>query len=424
MRILWIANAPWTPSAYSQQSTSVVRRLIADGHEVIYAANYGLAATEIDWQGVRVLPHNIASYGTDALPMWLRRCEPDMVVMLQDLWALPADSWQLVRASSDARFVAWTPLDKWPLSPDDREGLVRIGFEPVPMSAFGAQLLDAAGLPRHRVIWHGIEPDVWRVPDAARRSETRAKLGVPDDAFLVSVVGMNKEPGPVPRKAFPAMLTAFRAFAENHDDAFMSLWCVPGTTHGGLDLFEIAESVGVPDERLLFSPMSAHWLGASPSMMADYLGCADVLLQTSMGEGFGVPLIEAAACGVPTIATGATAQPELLDALAAASVDADAGLGEVFVGRLVSGEPIWHPDRRAWSLLPHVDSIAAGLEAARSNALSHIDRRRLSLAAHQTFSHDVLFDGWREVIDAEPRCASAVDVAASAEFGSSPPADV
>jgi SAM-dependent methyltransferase len=39
----------------------------------------------------------------------------------------------------------------------------------------------------------------------------------------------------------------------------------------------------------------------------------DVFLLPSKGEGFGVPIVEAQACGVPVITTNCTAQPELVE---------------------------------------------------------------------------------------------------------------
>ena len=66
-----------------------------------------------------------------------------------------------------------------------------------------------------------------------------------------------------------------------------------------------------------------------------------------MGEGFGVPQIEAQACGTPVICTNTSASPELL--------------GD---GWLVEGQPFWDSPQRAWMISPGVPSIIEAMEAA------------------------------------------------------------
>jgi hypothetical protein len=45
--------------------------------------------------------------------------------------------------------------------------------------------------------------------------------------------------------------------------------------------------------------------------MAQFYNCLDVHLITTRGEGFGIPVLEAQACGVPVITGGWTASKEL-----------------------------------------------------------------------------------------------------------------
>jgi glycosyltransferase involved in cell wall biosynthesis len=46
--------------------------------------------------------------------------------------------------------------------------------------------------------------------------------------------------------------------------------------------------------------------------LAQLYTAADVLLAVSKGEGFGIPVIEALACGLPSIVSDFSAQPELV----------------------------------------------------------------------------------------------------------------
>jgi glycosyltransferase involved in cell wall biosynthesis len=52
------------------------------------------------------------------------------------------------------------------------------------------------------------------------------------------------------------------------------------------------------------------WAGTVDNL-SDWLGCADVLVYASLYEGFGIPVLEAFACGVPVIASNCSSMPEV-----------------------------------------------------------------------------------------------------------------
>jgi glycosyltransferase involved in cell wall biosynthesis len=81
----------------------------------------------------------------------------------------------------------------------------------------------------------------------------------------------------------------------------------------------------------------------------------DVLASPSFGEGFGVPVIEAQACGTPVIVNDFSAQPELVGA-----------------GWTVEGQPFADMNQTAWFQIPSVDSIVDRLERCYSRTAPEI----------------------------------------------------
>jgi glycosyltransferase involved in cell wall biosynthesis len=96
----------------------------------------------------------------------------------------------------------------------------------------------------------------------------------------------------------------------------------------------------------------------------------DVLLNPSAGEGFGVPIVEAQACGTPAIVTDFSAMSEVCGA-----------------GWKVDHKRRW-TTQRAWQAEPDIDGIYSALEDCYG--LSDEERKALSHKAREfTTRYDV-----------------------------------
>jgi glycosyltransferase involved in cell wall biosynthesis len=136
-------------------------------------------------------------------------------------------------------------------------------------------------------------------------------------------------------------------FAKHHDDAVLYIHTEDRGGMGGINLRELAAACGIPDHQIVFVDQYVYRSGIGNDLLAAIYSAMDTLLIPSMGEGFGVPQIEAQACGTPVICTNASASPELL--------------GD---GWLVEGQPFWDSPQRAWMITPGVPSIIEAMEAA------------------------------------------------------------
>jgi glycosyltransferase involved in cell wall biosynthesis len=88
--------------------------------------------------------------------------------------------------------------------------------------------------------------------------------------------------------------------------------------------------------------------GLSQENLAALYTRMDVLLAPSMGEGFGVPVLEAQACGTRVIGSNWAATPDLL------SEDS----------WLTDGQPAWDAGQDAWWETPNIPSLVNALQEA------------------------------------------------------------
>lgn len=131
----------------------------------------------------------------------------------------------------------------------------------------------------------GVDGERFR-PDPEARARVRNEHGIPEDAAVVLFLGrLNTDKGL--REMAEAMLLLDERFPALH-------WLVVGPDEGGM-VEHIRSVAGRLGERL-------HFQGFTREPEA-YMAAADVFCLPSYREGFGSSVLEAAAAGVPSVAT-------------------------------------------------------------------------------------------------------------------------
>jgi glycosyltransferase involved in cell wall biosynthesis len=184
---------------------------------------------------------------------------------------------------------------------------VRQAAKPIVMSKFGKRMAEQVGL----AVWyvpHGVDTSIFKPLD---REEAREHLKWPQDKFIVGMVAANKD-NPS-RKAFHEQIAAFAALHAAHPDTVLYLHTDDGTHGGsGVDLIKFIRRMGlVIGEDVLICDQYMNSLGFPDSYMVDVYNGLDVLTNVAMGEGFGIPILEAQACGTPVIVGDWTSMSEL-----------------------------------------------------------------------------------------------------------------
>ncbi|WP_106849577.1 glycosyltransferase family 1 protein [Blastococcus sp. Marseille-P5729] len=145
---------------------------------------------------------------------------------------------------------------------------------------------------RFDVVHLGVDQTLFRTPTDEQVAAVRRRLGVdgPYIAFLGTIE---------PRKNIPALIEAYVQVARPD-------WCLVlgGGVGWGEDIDRLV--AGLPDGVRV---IRAGYLPADE--LAGFLGGARIVAYPSLGEGFGLPVAEAMACGSPVLTTRRLALPEV-----------------------------------------------------------------------------------------------------------------
>lgn len=351
------SNSYGIPTGYGVQAQYLIDKLVKHGAKVASLSNFGL---EGDIQSIKTphgrvahYPKGLKPYSDDAIPVWHEHWKrqhpnlPDFLVTLYDVWVYN-------ELKFDGPILAWTPLDHVSLSPRVEKFLLRNQVTPVAMAPHGVRQLEAAGIDCEYVP-HSVDTKVFKPVSTIQGLPTREFMGVRDDQFLVGMVAANKANGLVHRKALAENIIAFAAFQADHPDAVLYLHMEPSNAYQGFNVPNLVRACGLDDKSVIIADSTQLRVGYPQETLAALYTAFDVLLAPSMGEGFGVPTVEAQACGTRVIGSAWAATPDLV---------ADDGW-------LVQGQPWWSEPHAAWAQIPLVSSIAGALKLAYESGGGH-----------------------------------------------------
>lgn len=300
MRINWFSNAPWGPSGYSNQTALFVPRIQELGHEMSITAFWGLQGGRLDWHGIPVFSGAFDPHGQDIMGFYAKAWKADILLTLYDTWVMNLDGPHM----EGIPFVPWFPVDHEPMPQGvyDRlkRAMVAIAYSKSGVREAADRGLDVEYVP------HGIETEVFK---PKMREISRKQIGLPQDCFIASIVAMNK--GIPPRKAWPQQLQAFAEFHKKHPDSKLYLHTLMTPEVGGYNLWDLVQMLGL-QEAVIVPEQYQYIAGYPTEFVADIYNASDVLMSATMGEGFGIPILEAQACGTPVIVGGWTSMEELL----------------------------------------------------------------------------------------------------------------
>ena len=303
--------------ATSQHTFELARILVDLGVRPAIFSNHPLGELPADI-GVIAQQSSYAAYPSDA----------DLTILQYPLWFPLAERFRTACGARVFWYHGVTPPEYWPVAEERdlletsqvRTELANYAHLAVAASPFtAAELHSHAGYPpdRVRIVPLGVDIATFAAPASkALLAGLRNRWQLENRRVLLYVGRI------AGNKRLDVLIDALALLFPTHPDLHL---LIVGDDRDGVatqalvaELQRRAQACGITD-RVTFT-------GRVPDV-APYYHLADVYVQTSQHEGFGVPLVEAMATGVPVIASASGAMPWLLNAGAAGGNGGDgAGL--------------------------------------------------------------------------------------------------
>ena len=304
MRILIVSQTPWNPSAYGKITYYVATGLKDLGYDIIVAGiehRYGV----LRYSGVPVFP--LPMLHGKMLFKYIRVFSPDCVLSIIDAWAFAGVD-ELVRKYK-VSWIAYTPVDaEIDSQAEPLLSVLRYARGIMTPSRFSTEQLRKFFV---NVEWvpHGVNTRIFR---PMNKEECKKTLRL-EGKFVFGCVAANYSM----RKDFPHLYKAFRIFLDMIPESeckdvvlFHHTWQPEFHRWGAeYNLVRLAKKYGI-EKNLILPKEDIRYFPASEEQLALLYNAFDVYVTASMGEGFGIPLLESMACGTPCIAPANSAHVE------------------------------------------------------------------------------------------------------------------
>ena len=310
MKIAMLSDSVLTPTGYANVTLELLTRLQEKGHECFNLAhNYQGASINKTIANGKEITFTIIGAGNqpyfkDRMKECIDKYKFDVIIILLDTFMIKENPYNLSFYEqfdfTPCKTVFYYPSDgrNFPFGCDK---ILRKVDLPVAMSKYGqAQVKELFNIDT-KYIPHGVNfKNFFKLED---KESVKRGFGF-QNKFIVGVVARNQG-----RKMLDRTILAFAKFAEDKNNALLFLHLDPNDAASVFDMTQLIKEYKI-ENKVRFSGMKVYE-GFTLERMNQVYNCMDCFLLTTSGEGFGIPTIEAMACGVPVVLTDYTTSAEL-----------------------------------------------------------------------------------------------------------------
>jgi glycosyltransferase involved in cell wall biosynthesis len=302
MKLLWMSDSPLLATGFGRVTREITRRLAQVPGLEVACLGWGYDGWPHNHEEfpVTIYPARSRAFGQDSFERVIHEFKPDVVITLAELWMI---EWIHAHALRPRfKWIGYFPLDGGPFYPP-WERVLKDVDEVVAMSTFGQRVFQE-GVPSKRihVIYHGVDTAVFR-PLAERpalKAQERFK-----DKFVIGCVARNQ-----PRKNVPALVKAVAMLAPRLDRLHLYLHMDPCDV--GYDMVTLLHRYRLEGRADVSDPSFCLNVGLDDAQLNRLYNLFDIMVLPSTGEGFGLPILESLAAGIPVVATDYSACTELV----------------------------------------------------------------------------------------------------------------
>lgn len=345
-RILFCSEATFLNTGYATYTREILNYLHGTGkYEIAEMASYGQRndprAVNIPWKYYGVSPNTecepkateeeirayqangVAQFGEWIFEHVCLDFMPDIVCDIRDFWML-----EFAERSPFREYFKWCVMPTVDARPQSRQWIATYQSADACLTYSdwaGEVLKDQSG---NRINYLGSAPPSAHPAYQPVKNKKLHKLsmGLNPDYKIIGTVMRNQR-----RKLYPDLFVAFKKFLDQSENKNYYLYCHTSYPDLGWDIPELIQENGLashvlftyicPETKRVFpslfhgavaqSPYTGKWgstlsnvkNGASYEQLASIINLFDLYTQYANCEGFGLPIVEAAACGVPVCGT-------------------------------------------------------------------------------------------------------------------------
>lgn len=338
MKILTVSDNPNMFSGLAKVHRNVIDGLLSAGHEVVPAVwfaydtktmamiQHGYKPPRPTYKGIEMLPLAKNENAPLSAHDICKIIKPDVVLTIGDYWSFYYMHAVKNKLNYQFKWVAYLTVEEEEIDKKKWQPLFRYMDDVAVPTEFGMSSLASIGVNAH-LIPYGVDEVFRRLPDD-KRAQLRKDRGITEGVTRFITVAQNTI-----RKSLPSILLTAQELKKRGryspdclDNKFYIHTNVGASDSSETyvyDLIGLAKKLDVEDmvsfpplETSLFGP-TGQLGGVLPTntgeeLLRDEYNASDFYLSTSLSEGYGLPVMEAMACGVPCLANGTSTLYEMV----------------------------------------------------------------------------------------------------------------